>query len=591
MQPITIVGDHFVQNDAPMRILSGAMHYFRIMPQYWRDRLTKLKAMGLNTVETYVAWNLHEPRPGLFDFTDQLDLTCFLEIAAELGLNAIVRPGPYICSEWELGGLPAWLLRDPAMRLRCSYPPYIKAVDRFFDALLPRLAPLQASRGGPIVAMQVENEYGSYGDDKAYLRHLADGMRARDIDCLLFTSDGPTDSMLQGGALPNIFKVVNFDNHPTEAFAKLREYQPEGPLMCGEFWCGWFDHWGERHHTRPVGDVARDLDTMLAAGASVNFYMFHGGTNFGFMSGANHTATEYQPDVTSYDYDALLDEAGDPTPKYFVCRDVIAKYESVPPLPTLPPAPKCAYGTVTLTEHAPLLANLDRLARPAHRPAPVPMEMLGQNTGLILYRTTVHGPREQQPLVLQDVHDRAQVFVDGVYQGLIDRNTPAEARSLLLAFGPGAHQLDILVECMGRVNYGPQLHDRKGITEGVRLANQFLYDWTLFPLPLASLRRLHFDQNTSGPAFHRGFFDVAVPADTYLALPGWGRGLAWINGFNLGWYWEEKGPQHTLYIPAPKLRAGRNEVIVLELGKHDGIALTMAQHTFEIEFRDTPDLG
>ncbi len=587
MQPITILGDHFIQNGVPARILAGAMHYFRIMPTYWRDRLTKLKAMGLNTVETYVAWNLHEPRPGQFDFTGQLDLARYLEIAAELGLNAIVRPGPYICSEWELGGLPAWLLRDPMMQLRCSYAPYLKAVDRFFDALLPRLEPLQAARGGPIVAMQVENEYGSYGDDKTYLRHLADGMGKRGIDCLLFTSDGPTDSMLQGGTLPDIFKVVNFDNHPTEAFAKLREYQPNGPLMCGEFWCGWFDHWGEHHHTRPVDDVARDLDTMLAAGASVNFYMFHGGTNFGFMSGANHTATEYQPDVTSYDYDALLDEAGDPTPKYYVCREVIAKYEAVPALPSFPPVLKRAYGKVELLESAPLLANLGRLARPVDRPAPVPMETLGQNTGLILYRAMLQGPHEQQPLVLQDAHDRAQIFVDGVYQGLIDRNMPVEARSLPLAFGPGAHQIDILVECMGRVNYGPQLHDRKGITEGVRLANQFLYDWTIYPLPLTNLSRLCYGGAVDGPAFHRGFFEVDDPADTWLALPGWTRGLAWINGFNLGWHWEEKGPQHTLYVPAPKLQRGRNELIVLELGKQG----ELSKNTHGVEFLDKALLG
>ena len=273
---LTIRGNDFIQNGKPVQLLSGAIHYFRVVPEYWRDRLLKLKAMGLNTVETYVAWNLHEPRPGRFNFSGGLDLPAYCRLAGELGLNVIVRPGPYICAEWDLGGLPSWLLRDPSMQLRCSYKPYLKAVDRFFDALIPPLVPLMATRGGPIVALQVENEYGSYGNDKTYLRHLADGLRRRGGDVLLFTSDGPSDLMLTGGTLPDIFKVANFGSRTGEAFAKLREHQPEGPLMCGEFWCGWFDHWGDAapHHTRSPEDVARELDAMLAAGGSVNFYMF-----------------------------------------------------------------------------------------------------------------------------------------------------------------------------------------------------------------------------------------------------------------------------------------------------------------------------
>lgn len=582
MHPVTIQGNDFVCNGRPIQLLSGAMHYFRVVPEYWRDRLLKLKAMGLNTVETYVAWDLHEPRPGRFNFAGNLDLVHYLELAAELGLKAIVRPGPYMCSEWDLGGLPPWLLKDPNMRLRCAYPPYLKAVDRFFDALLAPLVPLQAANGGPLIALQVENEYGSYGNDKTYLRHLADGLRRRGITELLFTSDGDSDCMLQGGTLPDLHKVVNFGSDPERNFRNLRRYQPTGPLMCGEFWNGWFDHWGETHHRRDAADAAACLDQMLASGASVNLYMFHGGSNFGFMNGANHTGTEYQPTINSYDFDAPLTECGDITPKYLAYREVIAKYHPLPDIALPPSVVKRAYGEVTLTETAPLLANLELLAKPVQRAAPVPMEMLDQNYGFIHYRTIIQGPRETNTLNLQEVHDRALVFLNGEYRGVIDRD--GKEAAVQLAFGPGAHQLDILVENMGRVNYGTRLHDRKGITEGVRIGDHYLFDWTIFPLPLTNLRKLRFgpEATVTGPAFHRGIFRVDAPADTFLALPGWTKGVAWINGFNLGRYWEAKGPQRTLYVPAPKLRRGRNELIVLEL--HD-------PGPRKAQFRDTPDLG
>ena len=388
--------------------------------------------------------------------------------------------------------------------------------------------------------------------------------------------------MLEGGTLPGVFKVVNFGSRPAEAFAKLHDHQSEGPKMCGEFWNGWFDHWGEKHHHRDPLDAAKDLEVMLAANASVNFYMFHGGTNFGFMAGANHTDTEYQPDVTSYDYGAPLNEAGDPTPKFYACRNVIAKYVTLPPL-TLPSSiPRKAFGEVSMTQCAPLFSNLDHLSKPIRLVSPTPMEQLGQSYGFILYRTTVKGPREKCQLVLQEVHDRALIFVNGKYHGVIDRNM--KDSPIHLEFGRGEYQLDILVENMGRINYGPLLHDRKGITQGVRLGNQFLFDWIHYPLPLENLRKLCFDTSAtpSVPSFYKGSFTVKTPADTFLALTGWTKGVAWINGFNLGRYWEELGPQRTLFVPAPKLRKGRNELVILEL--HDpGQRVAL--------FRDTPDLG
>ncbi len=573
MVTFTIDEANFLLNERPFRILSGAMHYFRVLPQFWADRLAKLKAMGLNTVETYVAWNLHEPQPGKFCFEDGLDLVEFIRLAAEQGLFVIVRPGPYICSEWDLGGLPAWLLKDPAMQLRCAYPPYLAAVDRFFDELQPRLAPLQIGRGGPVIAFQVENEYGSYGNDHQYLSYLEKGLRGRGIDTLLFTSDGPTDEMLQYGTLPHIHKTANFGSKALAAFAKLREYQPEGPLMCTEFWLGWFDHWGEKHHTRPVEEAAAELDSILAEGASVNLYMFHGGTNFGFMNGANaRPGGSYQPTITSYDSDAPLDEAGDPTPKFWAFREVLSRYAPVEDLPMPPPSHKMALGAIQLNPSVGLFEALEKLSKPKNSPVPLPMEMLDQSYGFILYRTEISGPRKDVPLTIQGLGDRAQIFVNGEAVGVLEREFPAQ--TLSLAVPPGGITLEILVENQGRVNFGPDLHDRKGISGGVMLGQQFLYNWTIYPLPLDNLSGLEFSEEAAGngPRFFRASFEVKEPQDTFLTLPGWTKGVCWINGFNLGRYWK-RGPQHSLYVPAPLLRAGLNELIVLEL--HERAANTV----------------
>ena len=565
MTTFTIDRENFLLDGQPFRILSGAMHYFRIPPSCWRDRLEKMKAMGLNTLETYVAWNLHEPRPGQFDFKGWLDLAAYIRLAGELGLKVIVRPGPYICSEWEFGGLPAWLLKDPGMRVRCLYPPYLAAVDRFFDALLAQLEPLQAARGGPILAMQVENEYGSFGNDHAYLRYLEEGLRARGYEGFLFTSDGPEDAMLQYGTLPHIFKTANFGSGAREAFAKLREYQPEGPLMCSEFWNGWFDHWGERHHSRSPLDAAQALDEILAAGASVSLYMFHGGTNFGFMSGANAApGPRYQAAVTSYDYDAALDEAGNPTAKYAAFREVIARHTGIAPAPIPALTSARAFGRVELRESAGLFEQLDALSGPVESACPETMEALGQNNGLILYRTRVSGPRGEVALRALGLHDRAQVYQDGKLLGIVERERPARPPQIQVP--AGGTTLEFLVENMSRVNYGPELNDRKGITGGVLLGQQFLFGWTNFPIPLDDLSRLKFSAGfpMHFPAFLRGSFVVDQPADTYLALTGWTKGLAWLNGFNLGRFWK-RGPQKTLFIPAALLREGPNELVVLEL--------------------------
>ncbi|WP_425436499.1 glycoside hydrolase family 35 protein [Paenibacillus herberti] len=566
MSQLTIQGKQLMLGEQPFRILSGAIHYFRVVPQYWEDRLLKLKACGFNTVETYVPWNLHEANEGQFNFVGMADLEKFTQLAGELGLYVIVRPSPYICAEWEFGGLPAWLLADPGMRLRCHHKPFLDKIDAYFDDLIPRLTPFLSTKGGPIIAMQIENEYGSYGNDKAYLNHLKQALIERGVDVLLFTSDGPEDFMLQGGMVEGVWETVNFGSRSAEGFAKLLEYQPDQPLMCMEYWNGWFDHWGEQHHTRDAADVAKVLDDMLAANASVNFYMFHGGTNFGFYSGANYP-DKLQPTITSYDYDSPLSESGDLTEKYHAVREVIGKYTDLGPLELPAPIAKKSYGTVNMTGQAKLLASLDGLSSPIQSVCPEPMEQFGQNYGFIMYTTHLSGPRPASRLNLQEVHDRAHIFIDGKFKGIIERAD--KEHDIVFDVPAGGVELTILVENMGRINYGPQMKDAKGITEGVRHGLQFLFDWTVRPLPLDDLSKLNFDSvdgesEKNQPSFYLGEFTVDEPADTFLSMKGWTKGVAYINGFNLGRYWEI-APQETLYIPGPLLRKGNNEIVVFEL--------------------------
>ena len=393
-------------------IYSGAMHYFRILPQYWEDRLQKLKAAGFNTVETYVCWNLHEPQKGQFDFSGRLDLVRFLETAQKVGLYALVRPGPYICAEWDFGGLPAWLLRERDLRLRCSDPRFLGHVADYFRVLLPKLLPLQCSRGGNLLALQVENEYGSYGNDKTYLRFLRDLIRSCGVEVPLFTSDGPASSMLSGGTVEGAWPTVNFGSGADKAFQALERLSGRGPRMCTEFWCGWFDHWGEKHHTRDTAEMLRELSLLLEQDASFSLYMFHGGTNFGFTAGANQYI-RYNPTVTSYDYDAPLNEYGDYTPKYFAIRELLCRRQGIP-LPPLPPRPQLQnLGEVALLERAELLENLESLGAAHVSPMPESMEHYGQNFGLIHYRTRLPGDYEGGTLTLEGLADRAYVLETG----------------------------------------------------------------------------------------------------------------------------------------------------------------------------------
>jgi beta-galactosidase len=581
---LSLAIDGFLRGGRPHQIVSATVHYFRVRPELWADRLERLRAMGVNTVETYVAWNYHEQIRGAFDFTGDRDVAAFVRCAGDLGLDVIVRPGPYICAEWECGGLPAWLLAEPGIRVRQTDPRYHAAVDDWFDAVMPVLVPLLAANGGPIVAIGVENEYGSYGNDTAHLRFLYDGLLRRGADCLLFTADGAEDRFQLGGRLPGVLSTGTFGDDPERRLATLRRYQPTGPLMSMEYWHGWFDHWGESHHVRAADEAADVLDRMLAAGASVNIYVGHGGTNFGWWSGANHDGEAYQPTATSYDYDAPVGEAGELTAKFHAFREVIERH--LGPNPHVPPAPPARLGpqSAAVTGRVRLADMLNALGSPASRIATEPMEALGQNSGLIHYRTRVRGPLSQAALRIDGLADRAQVFLDGAEIGVLYRDRPLDSLKVDIP-EPGA-VLDILVENMGRINYGPLLADRKGISGGVRLDNQYQFGWEIRPLPLDDLSVVDFgtgpDQSgdSSGPAFHRAIVSIAMPADGFIALPGWTKGMVWLNGFALGRYWE-RGPQRTLYAPAPLWRSGENEVVVLEL------------HTpgSWIEVRSEPDLG
>ena len=561
----------------PTQIISGPIHYFRIRPEQWRDRIAKAKMMGLNAIETYVCHNLHEPKPGQFDFAGMLDLEAFLGEIHRAGLYAIVRPGPYICAEWENGGLPAWLSARPGVEFRCMNPAFLAANDRYLNTVLPLVKKHLYTAGGPVIMLQIENEYGSYGNDKAYLRHVRQICLDNGIDVPLFTSDGPDDWMLQGGTIPECFQTVNFGSRSAEAFAQSRKYRPEGPDFCMDFWNGWFDHWGEEHHTRAADDVAQELDAMLKTGASVNFFVFCGGTNFGFTAGANGNGDrpgDYAPTVTSYDYDGPLTEWGDPTPKFFACQEVIRKYRPDAPFGTPSPVRKAAYGKAELTESAPLLEALDRLAAKHESVRPPTMEACGQNFGFIHYRTKLSGPFDNR-LYFPEVRDRVMAWADGSYLGTVYRNDAD--RFLPVRTGPAGAVLDLLVENTGRINYGPLVgRDCKGLPLGVGITWQMLSNFEVWNLELDDLSGLvygPFSAEENRPAFHRGSFDVTETAETFLEFPGV-KGVVWINGFNIGRYWNI-GPGNTLYIPAPLLRKGKNEIVVLELHKLNAPSVTL----------------
>ncbi|MFI2199441.1 beta-galactosidase family protein [Streptomyces sp. NPDC020192] len=570
MSDFTVGEGDFLLDGQPVRLLSGALHYFRVHEAQWRHRLAMLRAMGLNCVETYVPWNLHEPRPG--SFRDVRAVGRFLDAVREAGLWAIVRPGPYICAEWENGGLPAWLTHELGPRARTRDERYLSPVRAWFGRLLREIVPRQTDRGGPVLMVQVENEYGSYGSDAGHLTALAGLLRAEGVTVPLFTSDGPEDHMLTGGSLPGVLATVNFGSHARVAFDALRRHRPEGPLMCMEFWCGWFDHWSGEHVVRDPDEAAEALREILECGASVNLYMAHGGTSFGGWAGANRGGGALhegplEPDVTSYDYDAPIDEQGRPTEKFWRFREILSAYHSAP-LPEPPPRQPAldAAAEAALTGWAPLGDVLSALGgEETVTPMPPSFEELEVTRGLVRYEVAVPGPRQPYPLTVRGLRDLAVVYVDGVRAGVITEEEP-----LLKEPVAGPARVELWVESLGRVNYGPRLGEAKGVTGGILHERQYLHgvrarglDLDAFEagvdaVPFAAL------PTEGAPGLYRGTLSVDGAGDARLELPGWTRGFVWINGFGLGRYWSA-GPQRSLYVPGPVLREGVNELWVLEL--------------------------
>jgi beta-galactosidase len=574
----------FLLDGRPHQVISGALHYFRVHPEQWADRIRKARLMGLNTIETYVAWNFHAPERGRFDLDGRRDLGRFLDLVAAEGLHAIVRPGPYICAEWDGGGLPGWLLADPEVGVRRHEPRYLAAIEQYYDQLLPLVVERQVTRGGPVVAVQVENEYGAYGDDHDYLRALIAMVRDRGVEVPLLSCDQADDTMQARGSVPELHRTVTFGSRATEKLGLLRRHQPTGPLMCMEFWNGWFDSWGQHHHVAPPGTNAQDLDDLLAAGASVNLYMFHGGTNFGMTNGANDKGT-YLPITTSYDYDAPLAEHGAVTAKWHAMRAVIARYAPVPDEVPGPPAPAPAFG-VDLDRRLPLADAVGVLGEPRawdHLPT---TDEMGHWSGFTLYRTRVTAA--DRVVSFAEVRDRAVVALDGEPVGVLSRTE--HARTLPLPARDG--WLTLLVEDQGRVNYGPRIGEPKGLLGPARTAVREITGWETVALRLDELEPAladllaqappaDADAPVAGPVLLRGTFATAAGADHFLRTDGWGKGLVWVNGFPLGRYWSA-GPTGTLYVPGPVVRADGNEVVVLEL---QGAAAA------RLEFVAGPDLG
>ncbi len=550
----------FLLDGKRFQIRCGEIHAPRVPKEYWRHRLKMAKAMGLNTVCAYLFWNMHEPRPGVFNWSDQADAAEFCRIAQEEGLWVILRPGPYSCAEWEMGGFPSWLLKYDDIKLRTRDPRYLDAVRRYLGEVGRVLGPMQITHGGPILMVQVENEYGFYGTDAAYMGDLRQMLLDGGINVPLFACN--SKDHLKDGWRADLFPVVNFGSDPAGAFKALRRILPAGPLMCGEFYPGWFDTWGASHHLGTTSSFLRDLEYMLKSGGSFSIYMAHGGTTFGFWTGADRP---FKPDTSSYDYDAPISEAGWPTEKFFKTRELFAKYllpgETIPE----PPArnPTISISPIEAKEVAPIFANLPP---PRLDDQPRNFEHYDQSFGCILYRAKLPaGP--PATFKAAAVHDIGQVFLDGRRIGFMDRRS--RTFSAAIPKREAEATLDILVEAMGRVNFGPEVHDRKGMLAPVTLAGKELAGWEIFNLPLDEkmLGELKFgeaDAKAAGPAFYRAKVEVASPGDCFLDMRPWGKGYAWVNGQNLGRYWNI-GPQQTMYVPGPWLKTGENEIVILDL--------------------------
>ena len=560
----------FLLNDEPTIIKAAELHYTRIPREYWAHRIAMCKALGMNAICMYIFWNIHEQEPGVFDFTGQNDIAEFCREAQKQGMEVIVRPGPYVCAEWEMGGLPWWLLKKEDVALRSLDPYYMERVKIFMNEVGRQLAPLQITNGGNIIMVQVENEFGSYGTDKPYIAAIRDIVKeAGFTDVPLFQCDW--SSNFTNNALDDLLWTVNFGTGANidQQFEKLQQLRPETPLMCSEFWSGWFDHWGRKHETRPAKDMVDGMRDMLDRNISFSLYMTHGGTTFGHWGGANNPA--YSAMCSSYDYDAPISEAGWTTDKYYLLRDMLSNY--LPEGTTLPEVP-AAYPVIEIpaisfTQAAPLFTNLPT---PHHSKDIKSMERFDQGWGSILYRTTLPANVAAGTIMkITEVHDWAQIFANGNLIATLDRRK-GEFETVLPELTKGT-TLDILVEAMGRVNFDKSIHDRKGITEDVSLVlkdgkEESLKNWEVYSFPVDYAFAQSMNYQPAGaqtmPAYYKANFTLNKTGDTFLDMSSWGKGLVWVNGRAMGRFWEI-GPQQTLYVPGCWLNEGDNEIIVLDL--------------------------
>lgn len=560
----------FVLNGEPFVVKAAEIHYPRIPREYWDHRIKMCKALGMNTVCIYIFWNIHEQREGEFDFTGNNDIAAFCKLAQKNGMYVIVRPGPYVCAEWEMGGLPWWLLKKKDIRLREQDPYFMERVKIFEEKVGEQLAGLTIQKGGPIIMVQVENEYGSYGEDKPYVSAIRDCLRGiYGKELALFQCDWSSNFTKNG--LDDLVWTMNFGtgSHIDNQFRHLKQLRPDSPLMCSEFWSGWFDKWGARHETRPAKDMVAGLDEMLSKGISFSLYMTHGGTSFGHWAGANSPG--FQPDVTSYDYDAPINEYGHATPKYHELRNMMQKYsdKKLPSVPK-PIAPIITVPEFKLTEFAPLANGADKTVNSKDTKT---FEDLDMGWGTVVYTVELPETKAGGTLVA-DVHDFAQYFINGEYVGKTDR--VKNERAITIPATKKGDKLQIVVEGMGRINFGRAIKDFKGIVGDMKLTADVdghevtwnLKNWSMTTIPDDYRTAVKaFEKNTDKKGtrgYYRGYFNLKKVGDTFLNFETWGKGQVYVNGHSMGRIWYI-GPQQTLYIPGCWLKKGKNEIIVLDV--------------------------
>lgn len=564
------ISSDFLLDEKPFKILSGSIHYFRIPEEDWHHSLYNLKALGFNTVETYIPWNFHETVEGHFDFSNQKDIRKFLLTAQELDLYAIVRPSPFICAEWEFGGLPAWLLKDRNMRIRSSDSKYLKKVNTYFKELFKVLTPLQIDNGGPIIMMQIENEYGSFGEDYDYLKTIKNFMENEGATVPFVTSDGSWKQCLQAGSMiqDNVLPTGNFGSRTKVNFSNLKkfheEYGKKWPLMCMEFWDGWFNRWGEEIIQRDGNDLASEVRDAVNIG-SINLYMFHGGTNFGFWNGCSARGTRDLPQITSYDYHAPLDETGNPNDKYYALQKMLK--ETLPDIKQTNPKIKTfmEIKNIPLTDKVSLFEIVEDISNKTTSFYPKTMEEAGSGYGYMLYRTKIKKEADRESFRIVDARDRVQLFINRhlgyrAYQEEIGDKFELELKDDAI--------VDILVENMGRVNYGYKLlspTQRKGIGQGLMKDLHFVQNWEQYDVDFSLLKKEHFEKDWAEeqPAFYKYTFNLETPNNTHIDMSQFGKGVVLVNGFNIGRYWNV-GPTQSLYISKAFLKRGENEIIIFD---------------------------